>query len=177
MQSPSPVLHLPQSTVGLPLTDLFAATAAPCFLLAAEQLSPCFDVPPLPPLAFHTGGGFSPHTPFPSLLNQVGGLGGFYAGVVPTLIAMFPYVGVEFMVYETLKRRWEVWAGAPAGTLALLMLGAVGGACAQVRLARGGGGGEGYHAGRVQGDEPQTLRIHLYLATAGPGRRGAIHGC
>jgi len=62
---------------------------------------------------------------------KVGGPCGFYAGVVPTLIAMFPYVGVEFMVYETLKRRWEVWAGAPAGTLALLLLGAVGGACAQ----------------------------------------------
>ena len=63
---------------------------------------------------------------------QVGGIGGFYAGVVPTLIAMFPYVGVEFMVYETLKRRWELWAGVPAGTLALLILGAIGGAAAQV---------------------------------------------
>merc|ERR1719231_1304063 len=35
-----------------------------------------------------------------------GGIGGLYAGVLPTLIAMFPYVGVEFMVYETLKARW-----------------------------------------------------------------------
>ena len=32
-----------------------------------------------------------------------GGLTALYAGVLPTLVAMFPYVGVEFMVYETLK--------------------------------------------------------------------------
>ena len=32
-----------------------------------------------------------------------GGLTALYAGVLPTIIAMFPYVGVEFMVYETLK--------------------------------------------------------------------------
>ena len=62
---------------------------------------------------------------------KAGGVRGLYAGVVPTLIAMFPYVGVEFMVYETLKRRWELWAGAPAGTLTIILLGAVGGACAQ----------------------------------------------
>ena len=30
---------------------------------------------------------------------------------------------MEFMVYETLKRRWEIWAGATAGTAALLLLG------------------------------------------------------
>eukprot|EP00559_Dactyliosolen_fragilissimus_P004689 CAMPEP_0184861920 /NCGR_PEP_ID=MMETSP0580-20130426/6501_1 /TAXON_ID=1118495 /ORGANISM="Dactyliosolen fragilissimus" /LENGTH=475 /DNA_ID=CAMNT_0027359601 /DNA_START=82 /DNA_END=1509 /DNA_ORIENTATION=- len=28
---------------------------------------------------------------------------GFYAGLAPTLVAMFPYVGVEFMIYETSK--------------------------------------------------------------------------
>ena len=32
-----------------------------------------------------------------------GGVTALYAGVLPTIIAMFPYVGVEFMVYETLK--------------------------------------------------------------------------
>ena len=33
------------------------------------------------------------------------GVGGLYRGLGPTLVAMFPYVGVEFMVYETLKVR------------------------------------------------------------------------
>jgi len=58
------------------------------------------------------------------------GVGGLYRGLGPTLIAMFPYVGVEFMVYETLKRRWEMHVG-PVGTAALLLLGAAGGAAAQ----------------------------------------------
>jgi hypothetical protein len=43
---------------------------------------------------------------------------------------MFPYVGVEFMVYETLKKRWEIAFG-PVGTAAQLLLGAIGGAAAQ----------------------------------------------
>ena len=30
-----------------------------------------------------------------------GGFKGLYAGLLPTLVAMFPYIGVEFMVYET----------------------------------------------------------------------------
>jgi len=62
---------------------------------------------------------------------RTAGVRGLYRGLGPTLVAMFPYVGVEFMVYETLKRRWEVYAGAAAGTTALLLLGAVGGAAAQ----------------------------------------------
>jgi len=58
------------------------------------------------------------------------GISGLYRGLGPTLIAMFPYVGVEFMVYETLKKRWEAYVG-PVGTLALLLMGAAGGAAAQ----------------------------------------------
>ena len=58
------------------------------------------------------------------------GIGGLYRGLGPTLVAMFPYVGVEFMVYETLKRRYEALIGATAGVAALL-LGAIGGAAAQ----------------------------------------------
>jgi solute carrier family 25 (mitochondrial phosphate transporter), member 23/24/25/41 len=59
-----------------------------------------------------------------------GGIPALYRGLGPTLVAMFPYVGMEFMVYETLKKRWEVALG-PAGTIALLLLGALGGASAQ----------------------------------------------
>jgi len=62
---------------------------------------------------------------------KFGGISGLYAGVMPTLVAMFPYVGVEFMVYETLKRRWELLIGGVAGTGALLLLGAIAGAAAQ----------------------------------------------
>eukprot|EP00551_Chaetoceros_affinis_P012967 CAMPEP_0203675896 /NCGR_PEP_ID=MMETSP0090-20130426/22582_1 /ASSEMBLY_ACC=CAM_ASM_001088 /TAXON_ID=426623 /ORGANISM="Chaetoceros affinis, Strain CCMP159" /LENGTH=417 /DNA_ID=CAMNT_0050542257 /DNA_START=486 /DNA_END=1739 /DNA_ORIENTATION=+ len=39
---------------------------------------------------------------FRGVLNEVGPKG-LYAGLAPTLIAMFPYVGVEFMIYETSK--------------------------------------------------------------------------
>ena len=41
------------------------------------------------------------------------------------------YIGVEFMVYETLKRQWELQTGASAGTLILLLCGAVSGAAGQ----------------------------------------------
>ena len=63
-------------------------------------------------------------------VHRTSGIGGLYRGLGPTLIAMFPYVGVEFMVYETLRRRWEAYVG-PVGTVALLLMGAAGGAAAQ----------------------------------------------
>jgi len=59
------------------------------------------------------------------------GLSGLYRGLGPTLVAMFPYVGVEFMVYESLKGWWESTIGVQAGTVALLLLGAIGGAASQ----------------------------------------------
>lgn len=64
------------------------------------------------------------------LIIKNGGIGGLYRGLPPTLIAMFPYVGVEFMVYETLKKRYELIYG-PAGVAAQLLIGAIGGAAAQ----------------------------------------------
>lgn len=39
---------------------------------------------------------------FRGVLNEVGPKG-LYAGLAPTLVAMFPYVGMEFMIYETSK--------------------------------------------------------------------------
>ena len=60
-----------------------------------------------------------------------GGVGGLYAGVLPTLVAMFPYVGVEFMVYETLKTRWAAYFGGQVSVAALLLIGAIAGAAAQ----------------------------------------------
>lgn len=39
---------------------------------------------------------------FRGVINEVG-FKGLYAGLAPTLVAMFPYVGVEFMIYETSK--------------------------------------------------------------------------
>jgi len=35
-----------------------------------------------------------------------GGVSGFYKGWLPTMFAMFPYVGVEFMIYECLKKAY-----------------------------------------------------------------------
>jgi len=60
-----------------------------------------------------------------------GGMQGMYAGLLPTLVAMFPYIGVEFMVYETLKRQWEISTGKAAGTLIMLACGAISGAAGQ----------------------------------------------
>lgn len=39
---------------------------------------------------------------FRGVIQEVGPKG-LYAGLAPTLVAMFPYVGVEFMIYETSK--------------------------------------------------------------------------
>jgi len=36
-----------------------------------------------------------------------GGLAGFYKGWLPTMFAMFPYVGVEFMIYESFKALYK----------------------------------------------------------------------
>jgi len=60
-----------------------------------------------------------------------GGFKGLYAGLLPTLVAMFPYIGVEFMVYETLKRQIEIYNGVAAGTATMLLCGALSGACGQ----------------------------------------------
>jgi len=60
-----------------------------------------------------------------------GGIKGLYAGLLPTLVAMFPYIGVEFMVYETLKRRVELSTGLAAGTATMLLCGALSGAAGQ----------------------------------------------
>lgn len=47
---------------------------------------------------------------FKGVLTEVGPKG-LYAGLGPTLIAMFPYVGVEFMIYETCKIAIETFLG------------------------------------------------------------------
>lgn len=72
---------------------------------------------------------------------QTAGVKGLYAGLKPTLIAMFPYVGVEFMIYETSKIALEKFLaknedGTSMATVALpvvfsLALGAMAGAAAQ----------------------------------------------
>lgn len=76
---------------------------------------------------------------FRGVLNEVGPKG-LYAGLAPTLVAMFPYVGVEFMIYETSKIAIEQFiqeeSEDPTLTVVLpviisLGLGALAGAAAQ----------------------------------------------
>ncbi len=78
---------------------------------------------------------------FRGVLNEVGPKG-LYAGLTPTLFAMFPYVGVEFMIYETAKIAVEAFMKRKAGEnnedidfalpiIISLGLGALAGACAQ----------------------------------------------
>ena len=69
---------------------------------------------------------------FNKVMTTGGGVPGLYRGLGPTLLAMFPYVGVEFMVYETLKGAWEVFVGGKASVVALLALGALSGAASQL---------------------------------------------
>ena len=73
---------------------------------------------------------------FRGVIAEVGPRG-LYAGLGPTLVAMFPYVGVEFMIYETAKIAMEkIWKDEDGNTIALpiiisLGLGAIAGAAAQ----------------------------------------------
>jgi solute carrier family 25 phosphate transporter 23/24/25/41 len=75
---------------------------------------------------------------FRAVLAEVGPKG-LYAGLTPTLIAMFPYVGVEFMIYETakiaieafLKEESEDGAFVALPVVISLCLGALAGAAAQ----------------------------------------------
>eukprot|EP00555_Chaetoceros_dichaeta_P005822 CAMPEP_0198263416 /NCGR_PEP_ID=MMETSP1447-20131203/11740_1 /TAXON_ID=420782 /ORGANISM="Chaetoceros dichaeta, Strain CCMP1751" /LENGTH=424 /DNA_ID=CAMNT_0043951979 /DNA_START=63 /DNA_END=1337 /DNA_ORIENTATION=+ len=79
---------------------------------------------------------------FRGVINEVGPKG-LYAGLTPTLIAMFPYVGMEFMIYETskiaieavIKRRMEAKDDDSTDyTLPIVVtlgLGAIAGAAAQ----------------------------------------------
>ena len=66
-----------------------------------------------------------------------GGVRGFYKGWLPTMFAMFPYVGVEFMIYECFKQayaRAQVAGGRNAADLPAavhLAIGACAGAAAQ----------------------------------------------
>lgn len=95
-----------------------------------------------------------------SFVYRTSGITGLYRGLGPTLIAMFPYVGVEFMVYETLKQRWETYIG-PVGTVALLLMGAVGGAAAQTSahpldVIRRRMQMQGMNAEKKDDDKPET---------------------
>lgn len=75
---------------------------------------------------------------FRGVINEVGPKG-LYAGLAPTLIAMFPYVGVEFMIYETSKLAIESFmqensedgVAVAVPVVVSLLLGAMAGAAAQ----------------------------------------------
>ena len=75
---------------------------------------------------------------FRGVINEVGPKG-LYAGLAPTLIAMFPYVGVEFMIYETSKIAIESFmqensedgVAVAVPVVVSLVLGAMAGAAAQ----------------------------------------------
>jgi len=63
---------------------------------------------------------------------KFGGIRSFYAGLTPTLFAMFPYVGFEFMVYETLKKHVMASTGlTQISVVAQLCIGALAGAAGQ----------------------------------------------
>jgi len=59
------------------------------------------------------------------------GIGALYRGLTPTLIAMFPYVGLDLMVYEQLKIAYEKRTKKDAGLVQMLLMGAAAGSVAQ----------------------------------------------
>jgi solute carrier family 25 (mitochondrial phosphate transporter), member 23/24/25/41 len=59
------------------------------------------------------------------------GRAGLYRGLLPTLVAMFPYVGLEFMVYEQLKLVHARRRGREANVFGMLLIGALAGSIAQ----------------------------------------------
>mmetsp|Transcript_6405 Transcript_6405/g.20514 ORF Transcript_6405/g.20514 Transcript_6405/m.20514 type:complete len:371 (+) Transcript_6405:90-1202(+) len=66
------------------------------------------------------------------MLVQEQGVSALYRGLVPTLMAMFPYVGVEFCIYETLKTLHETtFKGRRISTMETLAIGALSGLSAQ----------------------------------------------
>lgn len=64
-----------------------------------------------------------------ALVNEQG-FSALYRGLVPTLIAMFPYVGVEFCTYETCRSVISS-GGRGMTTLETMSLGALAGMVAQ----------------------------------------------
>jgi solute carrier family 25 (mitochondrial phosphate transporter), member 23/24/25/41 len=67
-------------------------------------------------------------------LSEIGrtqGRKGLYRGLLPTLVAMFPYVGLEFMVYEQLKMVYARRRGRDANVFNMLLIGALAGSIAQ----------------------------------------------
>jgi hypothetical protein len=67
-----------------------------------------------------------------------GGVSGFYKGWLPTMFAMFPYVGVEFMIYECGKKAYARQVARTQGpsadalpTLVHLFIGALAGMASQ----------------------------------------------
>lgn len=56
---------------------------------------------------------------------------GLYRGLSPTIVAMFPYVGLEFMIYEQLKLMHTNKKQKEPGLLTLLFIGAFAGTIAQ----------------------------------------------
>jgi solute carrier family 25 (mitochondrial phosphate transporter), member 23/24/25/41 len=66
-----------------------------------------------------------------SSVVRTSGLPGLYRGLLPTLIAMFPYVGLEFMVYEQLKLMYTRRTGRESNVFHMLLIGAFAGSLAQ----------------------------------------------
>ncbi|KAA8500065.1 Calcium-binding mitochondrial carrier protein SCaMC-1 [Porphyridium purpureum] len=59
------------------------------------------------------------------------GLPALYKGLAPTLVAMFPYVGLDLMVYEQLKIIYKRRFGREAGFMDMLVMGSIAGSVAQ----------------------------------------------
>lgn len=106
-------------SMGLPedadvaLTPLERLVAGGCAgMIASSMVYPIEVVKTM--LTMYPGKYAGINAAFRGVLAEVGPKG-LYAGLQPTLIAMFPYVGVEFMIYETAKIAVEAFMKRKAG--------------------------------------------------------------
>lgn len=69
------------------------------------------------------------------LMQQIyrneGGLPGLYRGIMPTIYGVAPYVGLNFAVYESIRKRFSNMEGGEPTALEKLASGAISGAVAQ----------------------------------------------
>lgn len=64
-------------------------------------------------------------------VSRTHGLKGLYRGLSPTVIAMMPYAGLDFAIYEQMKMWYAKKKGREADLLSMLFIGAFAGAVAQ----------------------------------------------
>ncbi|BFZ58019.1 hypothetical protein PYCC9005_005077 [Savitreella phatthalungensis] len=65
------------------------------------------------------------------IFKNEGGFMGLYRGIMPTIYGVAPYVGLNFAVYESVRKRFSTYEGGEPTAMEKLAAGAISGAVAQ----------------------------------------------